>query len=144
MHRPAHTLTLTLTLTSCTAPLTLKAAIDAPASRSLLAGRASPVAYSPGMSLPITTTYTGFYPNEVHYLFYSLVTPAGEEIKVHEEKFKSAASGSGSHTAHWTVPSDNYFATDGEANNAHIIVRCSNLLSRAVKVCRSLSLYPRV
>lgn len=114
-----------------TSKMGLSASIAAPAADRKLASASA--VYSPGMSLPITTTYKNWAPREVHYLFFSLLTPSGEEIPVHEEKFVTSKSGSGVRTTHWTIPSDSYFATDGNANNAQIVVRSSNLYNKPVK-----------
>lgn len=94
-------LTATVNIDYKTSKMALSASIAAPASDRKLA--ASTI-YSPGMTLPITTSYKNWAPREEHYLFFSLLTPSGEEIPVHEEKIVTSKTGSGVHTARWTIP----------------------------------------
>lgn len=89
--------------------------------------------YTPGMKVPVTISYKGFYPNEEHHAFYSVTAPNGQEIRVMDQKFTTSNTGTGTYTAHWTVPSDSYFAPQNGNKQAHFNVRVSNLHSRSVK-----------
>jgi len=84
--------------------------------------------FAPGSEVPIDTSYKGLVPEEEHVLFFSLMTPEGQEIPIHEGRFITSKSGTGRHRSAWRVPSDSRFSHGGH----RIMVRCSNLYSRAV------------
>ena len=85
--------------------------------------------FAPGSDVPIDVSYSGLVPEEEHTLFFSLVTPEGQDIPIHEGRFVSSKSGKGTHRSAWRVPSDSRFA---EKAGHKIRVRCSNLYSRTV------------
>jgi hypothetical protein len=103
------------------------------ASRALLKGSAAaPNAptYYPGSTVPVTIEYDGYYPDEEHIAYYSIVTPSGEEHKVMHKAFTTSSSGKGSFTANWQVPTNDDFV--GSNGWSHMRVRTSNRYQRHV------------
>ena len=98
-------------------------------SRSLLSGTRDAQMHAVGALIPIDSSYSGLVPNEEHFLFFSLLTPDGLEIPIHEDRFTSSSDGKGTHRSQWKVPSDSRMQSGA---GYRIRVRASNLYSRQV------------
>jgi hypothetical protein len=122
-------ITATVNIDYKTSSATTFSAVVADASRSLLSGSRDARTHAVGESVPIDSSYSGLVPNEEHFLFFSLITPDGQEIPIHEDRFTSTPEGKGSHRSQWKVPSDSRMQS---ASGYRIRVRCSNLYSRHV------------
>ena len=96
--------------------------------------------YYPGSTVPVSIEYDGYYPDEEHIAYYSVVTPSGEEHKVMHKAFTTSSTGKGSFTANWQVPTnDDFVGADGWS---FMRVRTSNRYQRHVDTA-PLALRPR-